>query len=263
MPNSRTLLFSIFFFPFLANSQEWKSEKTVNLSQQPTAYSIDINGSMYFGFKDGSMVKYDHMGTELVNYSLSNYSSISLIEPQNSLKLFLFYYDNQQISLLDRFSTVPKKYWLKDFGIDLAVIACPTPDGSFWVVENNPIRLKKIDVLRQATLLEIQTNLGNQIKAMRVYQNLLIVSDEKGLHVFDQYGSALYTINQLTPNYFQFQNGDIICYNKGTLYTIELSSGKIMKEITTPINEASGAFIYNDTLIFIQKKRLEYYSLEN
>lgn len=263
MPSSKRLLFSLFLLPILASSQEWKPIKTVDLSQQPTAYSIDLNGFMYFGFKDGSMIKYDHEGTELINYSLSNYSSISLIEPQNSLKLFLFYYDIQQISLLDRFSTIPKMYWLRDFGIDLAVFACPTPDGSFWIIENNPIRLKKIDVLRQATLLEVQTTLGNQIRAMRVYQNLLIVSDEKGLHVFDQYGSALYSLHQLTPNYFQFQDGNIICYVKDTIYTIELSSGKVLKSIKTPFNEALGAFIYKDNFIFIYKKKLEYYSLEN
>ena len=150
------------------------------------------------------MLKFNAEGVQISNYSLPNQSAITLIEAQNSLKTFLFYFDNQQIITLDRFNTIPKIYDLSDYEVNLGLSACPSPDENFWVIENNPMRIKKIDPLRKTTILEVQTNLGDSIRFMRAYKNLLIVLSEQALHVFDQFGSKSKTAESFGVSPFFF-----------------------------------------------------------
>ena len=246
----RLLIHSVFFLPLVIFSQEWKKIKSIQLTQSPSSYSVDIKGNIYLGFKDGGMTKYDHEGIELVNYSLSNQSSITSIDAQNSLKLFLFYYDNQQMTILDRFSTIPKNYQLNDYGISFGAFACPSPDGNFWVIENNPIRLKKVAPIKQALILEVQTSIGNQVKYMRAYQNILIISDENGLQIFDQYGSNINTLKGISPSYVHVTDNQLIAYYMGDILTINPFKGVAKKMLIAPLKEADGMMISREKYVF-------------
>ena len=87
---------------------QWRLTGKIELPQTPSSCATDVGGNLYVGYQDGSLVKYNSQGEELLNFSLSNQSPISLIEPQFQLKTFLFYFDNQVITILDRFNALPK-----------------------------------------------------------------------------------------------------------------------------------------------------------
>ncbi|MEM6830602.1 MAG: hypothetical protein AAF551_08785 [Bacteroidota bacterium] len=255
------LLTLSYFIPFPSESQEWKSEWTIALDQIPSAYSIDTDESIFLGFPDGSLEKYSKSGESSPVYSIPNQSSVTLIEAQNNRKIFLFYRDIQQITILDRFSSLPKNYLLSDFGIYLANMACPAPDGSFWTIENNPPRLKKIDPLRKSTLLEIQHALHDSIHFMRAYQNLLLIATSDGVQVFDQFGSFIASLDFGKTTYLQAFNKSLVAktsnalirFDPSRLITLEWVSAKEKARLL--MKEPSQQITITDTgLNFLKKE---------
>ncbi|WP_424963365.1 hypothetical protein [Ekhidna sp.] len=227
----------------------------------PTSYSVDYLGDFYLGFSDGGLIKYNSEGDLLENFSLSNASSITLIDVQNNLKPFLFYFDNQQITILDRFSTVPKNYPLSDLGIQLGMMACPAPDGDFWIAENNPQRLKKINPTRKNLILEVQVSIGDSIQRMQAYQNILFVAHRNGLHTFDQFGGILYSIvldNLLTMQLIQ---GKLFLFSSDKILQINPVSGQLINDRKTPTSSLDGILKIGDRFLIINERTLTFYNL--
>ncbi len=244
------LLLSLLLIPYTGTAQIWKKEKEIKLRTHPTAYSADIQNNFYLGFSDGSLIKYNSSADKLENFSMPNRSAISLIDTQNNLRPFLFYYDIQLITILDRFSSVPKKYPISEFDLDIVVAACPAPDGDFWVIENNPMRLKKINPLRKNTLLEVQVSLGDSIRKVQAYQNILIVADEYGIHTFDQFGTLIYEFKCKGLISFQLLNGELHAFFKHSSIKLDPFKGQKIETIYHP-TDSNGAVRLRQNLLII------------
>uniref|UniRef100_UPI0032EFEF57 hypothetical protein n=1 Tax=Ekhidna sp. TaxID=2608089 RepID=UPI0032EFEF57 len=257
---SRLLKVSLFLLPFLAMAQEWEEVKKHSLKKTATAYSADIQGNFFIGYTDGSLEKRNANGDLLENFALSNNSPISLIDVQNNLRPFLFYFDNQQITILDRFSSVPKIYQLSDLGTEIGMMACPSPDGDIWVLENNPQRLKKINPLRKSTILEAQISIGDNIRKMQAYQNFLFIADEQGLHFFDQFGGFVQSLKIEGMLNFQVSSGMIHAFTSSMIHQIDINKGEFNSSIKLPY-EISGGLKLNDQYLLIDEKELAYYKL--
>ena len=212
---------------------QWEKVKTVDLDKNYASYAIDGQANIYVGFDDGSLVKYGPTGNEILNYSLSNQSPPSLIEPQFQLKTFVFYFDNQFITILDRFKTVPKTYPMREFTDGIVSMACPSPDGNMWIAENNPLVLKKVDLIRKNLILETQPKLGNKIKFMKAYQNILLVLDENGLSIFDQFGGLMHQF-RLNANHFTVDKELVYIFDFRNVKVIDPFSGRIVTESAIP-----------------------------
>lgn len=247
-----SLLFDVF--------GQWELIKEIDLPKNPTSYAKDSQENVYVAFQDGSLVKYGPGGNELLNYSLFNQSQITLIEPQFQLRTFLFYFDNQVITILDRFNSVPKNYPVHDFTNGIVSMACPAPDGTYWIVENNPLVLKRIDVNRKNLLLETQPRLGRDIRFMKAYQNILLILDEAGLHIFDQFGSLLHQID-VESNHFSIDNEFVYLLSKNEEITIAPFNGKIVSKSKIPTSQPDGVICSSNgcvvfkgnTMILLQK----------
>lgn len=257
----RLLRVSLLLAPSFLFAQEWVRTKTQKLGQVPATIATDIQGNIFIGFPDGKLTKYNSNGVLLENFSLSNNSSITLVDVQNNLKPFIFYFDNQQITILDRFSSVPKTYLLANFNLDFVMMACPSPDGDFWVLENNPQRLKKLNFNRKNAVLEVQTALGDSIMKMMAYQNLLIIGDEKGIHFYDQFGGfvRLYLIQGLLN--FQVRGGILFVYTKKELRKYSLSKSEFLNSVELPDLSPDAILKLEDTYIFLQDKSMIFYRL--
>lgn len=259
---SGLLKVSLLLFSSLLFGQEWRKLPSPNIRLTPTAHSADIQGNFYLGFQDGRLTKYNHAGEEQQTFSLSNQAPISLIEAQNSLKLFVFNFDNQKITYLDRFSSTPRTYFLADYTIPIGMMACPTPDGNAWVAENNPRILRKIDLLRKSTILEVQTSIGDSIRFMRTQHNLLIIADEQGVHVFDQFGAKKHFIAAINVNYIQLINDQLFFSSNDRIITFDPYSGKILKTQSAPTKAVRVAIRLPDKYLLIGES-IELYELKN
>lgn len=226
--NSKLLLNSLLLLPSLIFSQVWQKVDSIQLTKSPSAISADFQGNLYFGFEDGSMIKYTKGYLKPENYSLPNQSSITTIDTQNSLRLFIFQIDNQQVTILDRFNTTPRNYDLFDFGLEYVTHACPSVDQDIWTLEINPERLKKIDPLRNQVKLEVQLDIGDSIFLMKTFQNLLILSSAKGTYIFDQYGNKVNEIDLVNLQDVSLTNDKLYSINDLEHYAFD-----IKKEVVT------------------------------
>lgn len=253
------------FAPWIAQGQELTQIRQTQLSQPPTAYSFDTQYNIFLGFINGTLQKIPSIGNSTPKpFSLPNQSSITLVEAQNNRKIFLFYRDIQQILILDRFSTVPKKYDVLTYGIDFAESACISPDGTFWIAENNPQRLKKIDPLRNSIIHEVQHNLGDSIAIMRTFGNLLLIADENGLQILDQFGNLNGTIKLKAISYFQILNNLIyVTYPKG-LVKIDPYKSTIIEELDNDVFQNKKAILkLNNEFAVIDDEKISYFSITN
>ena len=91
---ARKLFYGLFTISLSLNCfGQWYLTDEIELPKKPEMVATDNQNSLYIGYPDGSLIKYNSQGQELLNYSLSNQSPITLIEPQFQLKTFLFYFD--------------------------------------------------------------------------------------------------------------------------------------------------------------------------
>lgn len=242
-------------------AQENKTRE-IALKDTPTAYSYDIQGNIYLGYRDGSLEKYDAFGALSESFSLPNHSPLTLIEAQNPLKIFLFYRDNQQVVMLDRFSSVPKTYALSRFGLDIVQMACPDVDGTFWTVESNPLRVKKVDPIRGQTIVESQLDLGDSTLYMKVYQNTLLILDEKGVHILDQFGDITTSVTLPSLSFFIEKQGRLASIFQQNIISIDPFNGTWEKSTEEPLlgqlllaNDDSRTVLLDQNLLIIQKKQ--------
>ena len=258
----RRLLYAILISCSLSSLGQWDVLKRVSIDQKTASFARSIDGNLYLGLEDGSLVLFNPEGEEILNYSLNNQSPITLIDPQFQLKTCLFYFDNQLITILDRFNTIPKEYPTKEFTNEIVSMSCPAPDGTFWILENNPVVLKRVDPIRKNTLLIAQPVLGTDIQYMRTYQNLLLVLDELGLHVFDQFGNLMYEVRQKIIS-ISIQNNSIYCLLESDILEVDLSNGYIQNSITTPLKNPIGYLRSSNGGIFISDEELLIYVESN
>lgn len=262
-PYLRLLKASLLFFLALnVSAQEWQLTGTININQQPVSQTVDIQGNIYLGFADGRLLKYGSDGKFLQNFSLSNNSAISLIDAQNNLKPFLFYFDNQAIMILDRFSTVPKSYHLIDYGVEFGMVACPAPDGDIWVIENNPQRLKNINLLRKSMVVEAQVSLGDSIRTMMAYQNFLFIADETGIHFFDQFGGFVRSIEIDGLINFHINDGNLVVFSQKEMLLYNLSESIVHNRVNLPDIPFQAAFKRKGDYLFVENKKLSFFKAE-
>lgn len=260
----KTLIVNLLLLTSLCGqSSDWVVHKKVNLNKAPTAYAGDYQGNFFVGFADGSLTKYNNKGELLENFAFPNTTSITLIDAQNNLKPFLFQFDNQRIIVLDRFSSVPKTYTITELGVSLAMTACPAPDGDFWLIENNPQRLKKVNPNRNTLILEIQMQVGDSIQKMLAYQNFVFIAHEKGLSTLDQYGGLLYQLEVENLIGMQLFNGVLHVFSKEFILEIDPAKGDILNKLSAPYTEPLGVIKLKDQLLILNQKRLTFLELES
>jgi len=180
--------------------------------------AVDRRGDFYLAFKNGTVAKYDTAGTEVLNYSPRRLGQVTLIDPWNPLKTFLFYEEFQSIVILDRFMSPSIEYDLTGKSQSFIRLACPSQDNSFWLIDESYNGLIKFDPIEQKIQSKIPFNLSvpvtGEILFIREYQNVLFASlSDGGIAYFDNLGSFLGKIEAPPCPYFGFFKNKI--YLKG------------------------------------------------
>lgn len=228
--------FVVLLISFIASSFSTFAQETLLthvLPGTPTAFDADASGDFYVGFENGQVIKFQKDGKKLETFSLPNNSAITLIDAQNRLKPFLFQFDIQRITMLDRFSSVPKIYKISDLNFSLTTMACPSPDGDFYILENNPQRLIKYNPLRKSILLEVQPEAADSVVRMKAFQNVLLIADNKGVHVYDVFGSRLHSLRIQNVINLQIIKGEAYIFTSKEVIIFNPFTGQIGEKVKT------------------------------
>ena len=136
-------------------------------------------------------------------------------------------------------------------------------DGSFWMVENNPLILKRIDPNRKNVIVEVQPELGTDIRYMKAYQNILLIADEKALFIFDQFGTLLFKLDGIKTTSLSIENDEVLLLSKSEVIKIDPFKGEILSKKETPLEGVSGMIYTGSSYVFIQDKKLFFYRKQN
>ena len=227
--NRPLLLLSVLLCSATAMAQKQVVVKAVFESPAVTALSVDRRGDFYLAFKNGTLAKYDTAGKEVVNYSPRRLGAITLVDPWNPLKTFLFYEEFQSIVLLDRFMAPTVEYDLTGKSQSFIRLACPSQDNTFWLIDESYNGLLKYDPLEQQVQSKIPFNasvpLEGRITFIREYQNVLFAAlSTGGIAYFDNLGTYLGKIETDATDYFGFQKNQVYWTNENVVMLQDLYS---------------------------------------
>lgn len=241
--------------------QNWSHEGTIALNQTITSYSIDQQGYLYIGTRQGEVYRYLTSGLEDEHFSAIGNAPVTTLEASNRLKPFLYYRDTQQFTFLDRFTTTPVTYEVSNFQSDLAWLVTPGTDNSIWILASTFNELRKFNIQTKALILTtpLSIDLSNAAH-MRSYQNLTIISDkQKGLYFFDQYGNLLdqQRITGITQFYI-YQKKIIALSDRGIL-KIDPFSPEKQETIKAPNGAFKGVLNFEEVYFLIQEASVQIY----
>ncbi|MFY0600295.1 MAG: hypothetical protein JXR03_11550 [Cyclobacteriaceae bacterium] len=247
-------------------AQDWQLVKKIDPKEGITSISIDTKNYFYLGTTEGNIIRYDDNGEEDEYFSNLNSSHVTNIQAWNRLKVFVFFRDQQSISILDRFTTTPKNIDLKDIGLQYAWLFSPGIDNSYWALSTELKELIKYDDQNLNILFRIP--LKNDINLeeasfIRAYKNLLILVDLKsGIWVFDQYGDFKGNIEETNIHHIQIVNNLIHASSESEYLVIDPFELKVLERKKAPKGAFWSVVTSGDRYIFFSKSEVAIYKLD-
>ncbi len=206
--------------------------RTIPVSS-PTAVSVDRNGAVYFLNPRRNLVQLDSLGRAVAVYSPSGSGSIKTVDAWNAMEIMVFYEDQQEILLLDRFFSLITQIPLTDFGLNSTVTAAAvaSSDG-FWLFDETDFKLSKLDSRLRRLTVETPLNLildreRFDIRMLREYQNHVYLLDyNAGIYVFDNLGNYKQKIPVTGVQYINFIGNELYFVKEDKLHFTDLYTGK-------------------------------------
>lgn len=190
---------------------------------QPERIAVDRLGQLYTTDSRGNVNRYDSLGQFQLTFSAPRPAPVTLLEPWNAVRIFVFYREQQQYQILDRFLSESP---LKNFPSELGFVRLATlsNDNNLWVVDDADFSLKKVDWQTGRILLSSPLELllpgGNyDLSYLREYQNQVYIVDRKsGLLIFDNMGNYQKTWALPGLSYLFFQGENLLYSDDKALY---------------------------------------------
>ncbi|OEK01798.1 hypothetical protein BFP97_09840 [Roseivirga sp. 4D4] len=266
MKLSHVILLCLVSGSFL-QAQSLEKTYSFDLGYRPTAASIDRQGYLYFSNNQGAIDKLDKKGNEIYHYSPQKQGTPTLIDAWQGLRTFVYYQNFQEYILLDRFLNASERYQVNSNQIsDFSGLATLANDNNLWILNNQELSLKKIDINDRELLIENQLNLSLDIdswdiKFIRSYQNYLFIGDSKeGIFVFDNLGNYSEKITESGIDFFTFTGDEIVFLSSGKLQMIHLYD-KTKREISLPDLPYQFVLMENNQIFLVHNQTVEVYNL--
>lgn len=202
-----TLIFRSFFGFTQSNEPILKGE----------IFTTDINGN-FFDITNNQIIKYDKNSHKLYSYSNNLLGKISSVDASNPLKIIVFYKDFSKITILDNnLSEWIKEVEINEISLEETSLVCTSYNNSIWFYNPLKFQLYRIEnntITNSSPHIKNLLNIDIQPNFMTEYNNRLYVNDfEKGILVFDIYGTYIKTIPILGLKTFQVKEKFLIYVN--------------------------------------------------
>ena len=224
-----------------------------------TKVSIDRLGNFYLVLKKEVIKKYDTDGNFIDEFSNREAYPITILEPWNPLRVFVYCREQQKIVLLDHHLE-----FLQAVSIDpsLAVepyLASPSVNN-FWILDKADYSLKKIDFKTSRVIEEVSVKLAAGAKPdftfLREYQNQLFLIDQKsGIHILSNLGKPIHTFPVKNTSYLGFLGQEIYYLENGTVHFYDLYSEDRHELSVDP--SAQFVLLTDERMVLIKKSTVE------
>ncbi len=256
------LLLGSFIAAFAQN--EYKLIKKVPL--KGVYMTTDRFGFCYVVNGKNQALKIDNKGEISKYYDINVFGDISVLDATNPLRVLLFFEGYATVVILDRTMTEKVRMPLFERGFNPIEAISSSQDNNIWVYDAVEFRLKKLnDDLRVIVKSEdLSMQLGTILSPNFMLQrdNYLYVNDpEKGIFIFDLFGTYVKTIPIMGLVDFQKFGQKLVYFQEGKLYTYDLLTLKT-QEIALPISDSPiiDAHIQQGMLYVLHKNGLALYA---
>lgn len=268
---ARFIILTLWLLPAIPGwlgAQSIKKTGSVKLSYQAVQASIDRQGNVYIASSNGDIDRYNSDGTLAYHFSPNVKGNVSLIESWQGLRAFVFYRDFQQYLFLDRFLNASEPYYFRKNTAEYYELATLAGDNNLWLLDQQQLSLKKLDIELNEFLSETPLNLtldpkNFELTHIREYQNLLFISDKNsGVLVFDNLGNYLETLPFKNLDYFSFTDDELVgITHESKVRWINLYTKK-EREISLPDPSYEFILMENRRLYCIGQRRMDIFELQ-
>ena len=244
---------------FAAMSQSPSKKIKEFSTQEVNKVSIDRLGNFYLVLEKGVIKKYDTDGNFMNEFSNPEAYPITILEPWNPLRVFIYCRAQQKIVLLDH-----HLQFLQAVSIDPSLAIEPylvSPSvNNFWILDKADYSLKKIDFNTSRVIEEVSVKMvagaDHDFTFLREYQNELFLIDQKaGIDILSNLGKAIHTFPVKNMNSLGFLGQEIYYLENGKVHFYDLYSEDRHELAVDP--SAQFVLLTDERMVLIKKSTVE------
>lgn len=234
-----------------------------------SSFAVDNLGELYIINTDNQLKKYNEKGDSVgVFNQVTRYGKLTYVEAQNPWKVILFYQNFSTIVLLDKYLNVLGNINLRNKNIFRVKAVTTSYDNNIWLFDEQDNKLKKID--DAGNLLSESVDFRLLFDSVPTPQKILdrdgfvyLYDSQKGIYVFDYYGSFKTKLSFFNWTNFSVIGKTIYGFDKENLYKYTAPLPDINK-YKLPVALQNNNFIQlsNHKIYILKDQQLQIYSLQ-
>lgn len=234
-----------------------------------SSFTVDNLGELYIINTDNQLKKYNEKGDSIgVFNQVTKYGNLSYVEAKNPWKAILFYKDYSIIVLLDKYLNVLTSINLRKKNIFQVEAVTTSYDNNIWLYDEQENKLKKIDdqgntIFESVDFRLIFDSVPTPKKIIDVDGFVYLYDPEKGLYIFDYYGSFKSKLTFLHWTDLAIIDKQIYGFDKEHLYRYTPPLPDIKEYLLSPELQNNNSIKVNNHKIYVLKnQQLQIFSLQ-
>lgn len=267
-----SLIFLIFFLAYMPNAkaQDDSLFRFLKKIEYPiSSFTVDNLGELYVINTDNQLKKFNEKGDSIgVFNQVTKYGKLSYVEAQNPWKAILFYENFSTIVLLDKYLNVLGSINLRNQNIFRVKAVTASYDNNIWLYDEQDNKLKKID--DNGNLISESVDFRLLFDSVPSPQKIIdhdgfvyLYDPQKGIYVFDYYGSFKNKLTFLHWTDFSVIGKTIYGFDKENLYKYTPPLPDIAKyKLPVALQNNNSIKLANHKMYILKNQQLEIYSLQ-
>jgi hypothetical protein len=193
-------------------------------------FNVDILDNLYFIGEKNQLKKLNAKGDSAgVFNDVKKFGNPTFIDVSNPLKILVFYKNYSTVVILDRFLAFRNSINFRNQSIFKVKAIATSYDNSIWLFDEQDFKLKKIKddgkVLSETNdWRQIFDIAPNPIEIIDRDGSVYLYDNEKGMYIFDYYGTLKYNLPFLHWEHIAVANNKIMGFVDNALESYELKS---------------------------------------
>ena len=234
-----------------------------------SSFTVDNLGELYIINTDNQLKKYNEKGDSVgVFNQVTKYGKLSYVEAQNPWKAILFYKDYSTIVLLDKYLNVVTSINLRKQNIFQVNAVTTSYDNNIWLFDEQENKLKKIDdqgktIFESVDFRLIFDSVPTPKKIIDVDGFVYLYDPEKGLYIFDYYGSFKSKLTFLHWTDLAIIDKQVYGFDKEHLYRYTPPLPDVKEYLLSPeLQNNSSINVSNHKIYVLKNQQLQIFSLQ-
>lgn len=201
--------------------------KTIRLSGDVVAATVDRPGDVYIQTSDGKIEKFDTDG-QLISSLKGNIPD--LFDPRDGARLFGYFSKDAHYTYYNPSFEEVANYKIDSSFVIEPMLACSSGDHDIWVIDAADKSLRKINVRNSRIDVEVILSSIDRITDiiyMREYQGFVfLLHKSKGISVYSGMGRFLISLGNASTTFFNFLGEELYYPESGKLKYFNLFSAE-------------------------------------